>query len=56
MNMEHVNWLEFALQMAEAGRAKVVEDRVRLAEILARQNGDPEITSAPCDYNSCNRK
>jgi hypothetical protein len=35
-------WMEFAMRLAEAGPAKVVEDRKRLAEILERQNAPPE--------------
>lgn len=37
---EQGNLLEFAQRLAEAGRAKIAEDRKRLQEILARKQAE----------------
>jgi hypothetical protein len=43
MNTEHIDWMEFALKMAEAARAKLAEDRMQLEKLRSQfeENSQP---------------
>jgi hypothetical protein len=46
MEMEHINWLEFAQKMAEAARAKLAEDREKLEKVLSQNASASSHTTA----------
>jgi len=47
MDLEQIDWLEFAQKMAEAARAKLAEDRKKLEKVLLENaQAHPSRTSA----------
>jgi hypothetical protein len=41
MEIEHIDWMEFALKMAEAARAKLAEDRKQLEKLRSQLSSQP---------------